>query len=45
MASAPNAEVYVGSRQAEIREKGIGHIGIIVLPRMDDNRFGPFLFL
>ena len=45
MGAASYAEMDVGFRQAKVREKGIGHIGIVVLAGVDDNGLGPVLFL
>ncbi len=45
MGTTFHIKINVRMWQTEIIEKGIGHIEIIVLARMDKNRVGPALFL
>ena len=37
MAAGPDAEVDIGSRDAQVGEEDVGHVGVIVLPGVDDD--------
>jgi hypothetical protein len=41
MAAATCAQIGHGFRQAQIAEKKAGHVGIIMLSRMDEHRLSP----
>jgi hypothetical protein len=43
MGAVSYTEMYVSFSEAEILEKGIGHIQIIMLASMNDNRIRPAL--